>query len=767
MPRYSSFGRFDNQQVDDGDTVFQRINSRLRPDQLKAGEVALSENGRMDVDGAWQVRKGISVFGAPITNGTTALTLPFTLYANRTIASATRSVTLVTVTTTAAHGFTSNTLVSIVGLNGTLATASNRLITSTGSTTFTFVMPGLTGSETYGGSGVAGAPILDDSAINNVYGSCLFSDPASNSSEYIILATNTKARLFKLSDTSSIEIAYPLAIALSANVNLIQAFNYVFIFRDGLTALQWDGNLNIIPGAFEVGKKYTILTLGANPQFTTIGAASNTVGVVFTATGTGTGTGTAASSFTLVENGDYTQPTIFQGAGNAVIASGIVTITANAHNVEVGDFVRISDKGTTGLNSLEQYVVYETTVNTFKFKADAPNTSSPATVAVGKRQSIGLGFTHMPCPEYAIYHQRRLFMPFKFLSTGSSGSPTITARNVADEIIVSDILDQNTYDQIQNQFRIASGGADYTVALQPFAEDNLIVFNRNSIHLISGIGVDLGNAVVREITREVGCCSRKSIAQVGNKIMFLSDNGVYGIEFDDLYNLRGVSVPLSEAINPIIEDIDPTLVTNAVGVYHNNRYYLAYTAKGQTANNKMMVYNFLNAGWESIDVVNQQGWNIREFFRAGAGGINSLYAITEFGGIHLIDSGIAAVDTLALDIGGASTTHSIEAALTTRQYTFGTMDRKKFNSYEVHMESSPDMESNLAISLETENLDGNQSYGSLGIVASGDDASFRGRLGNKRAYGAQFSVSQTVGRPKVRAVKITGMLAFSSTTSAS
>ena len=717
MPRYSSFGQFDNQQVDDGDTVFQRINSRLRPDQLKTGEVAVSQNGRMDVDGAWQVRKGISVFGTPITVGSTALTLPFTLYTNRTISSATRAATIVTVTTSAAHGFTSSTLVSIVGLNGTLATSSNRLITSTGSTTFTFVMPGLTGTETYGGSGVAGAPILDDTAINNVYGSCLFSDPASNSSEYIALATNTKVRLIKISDASVTEIAYPAAVALSEDVNLIQAFNYLFIFRNGLTALEWNGDF-------------------------------------------------AAPTFALVENGAYTQPTIFQSANNAVIASGVVTITATAHNVEVGDFVRISDKGTTGLNSLEQYVVYETTANTFLFKADAPD-SAATTVAVGKRQSIGLGFTHMPCPEYAIYHQRRLFMPFKFLSTGSSGSPTITARNVADEIIVSDILDQNTYDQIQNQFRIASGGADFTVALQPFAEDNLIVFNRNSIHLISGIGADLGNSVVREITREVGCCSRKSIAQVGNKIMFLSDNGVYGIEFDDLYNLRGVSVPLSEAINPTIEDINPTLVTNAVGVYHNNRYYLAYTPIGQTANNKIAIYNFLNAGWESVDSINQQGWNIREFVRAGAGGLNSLYAITELGGIHLIDSGTAAIDTLALSVGGASTTHNIDAELTTRQYTFGTMDRKKFNAYEIHMESSLEMESNLAISLETENLDGTEDYGNLGLVDSGEDESFRGRLGNKRAYGAQLTVSQTVGRPKVRAVKITGMLAFASTTSAS
>jgi hypothetical protein len=74
--------------------------------------------------------------------------------------------------------------------------------------------------------------------------------------------------------------------------------------------------------------------------------------------------------------------------------------------------------------------------------------------------------------------------------------------------------------------------------------------------------------------------------------------------------------------------------------------------------------------------------------------------------------------------------------------------------------------------LETENLDGSEDYGSLGLLApkengKPEDESFRGRLGNKRAYGAQLTVSQTVGRPKVRAVKITGMLAFASTTSAS
>jgi hypothetical protein len=50
----------------------------------------------------------------------------------------------------------------------------------------------------------------------------------------------------------------------------------------------------ITAGSFVVGHSYTILTLGTT-NFTLIGAASNTIGVSFTATGAGSGTGTATA----------------------------------------------------------------------------------------------------------------------------------------------------------------------------------------------------------------------------------------------------------------------------------------------------------------------------------------------------------------------------------------------------------------------------------------------------------------------------------------
>lgn len=50
----------------------------------------------------------------------------------------------------------------------------------------------------------------------------------------------------------------------------------------------------VTAGSFVIGIKYKIVTVGTT-DFTTIGASSNTVGVVFTATGIGSGTGTATN----------------------------------------------------------------------------------------------------------------------------------------------------------------------------------------------------------------------------------------------------------------------------------------------------------------------------------------------------------------------------------------------------------------------------------------------------------------------------------------
>ena len=54
-------------------------------------------------------------------------------------------------------------------------------------------------------------------------------------------------------------------------------------------------------------------------------------------------------------------------------------------------------------------------------------------------------------------------MPFKFSVNASSDS--FTARGILDEVIASDILDTDTYDQIYAQYRFNAGEADFNVGL--------------------------------------------------------------------------------------------------------------------------------------------------------------------------------------------------------------------------------------------------------------------------------------------------------------
>lgn len=83
----------------------------------------------------------------------------------------------------------------------------------------------------------------------------------------------------------------------------IDSFTYSNITS---SVLPWNNDI-LTAGAFIVGQTYTIVTVGTT-DFTLIGAASNTIGVSFTATGIGVGTGTAQTVYLLndlVRVGNY------------------------------------------------------------------------------------------------------------------------------------------------------------------------------------------------------------------------------------------------------------------------------------------------------------------------------------------------------------------------------------------------------------------------------------------------------------------------------
>ena len=91
-----------------------------------------------------------------------------------------------------------------------------------------------------------------------------------------------------------------------------------------------------LAGTFVSGSIYTIISTGST-TFTTIGAANNTPGTVFTATGPGTGTGTAALSISVTGYG-YSKP--FYS----------VTQDSNASNIVLSNTTSISGQSASGLS---------------------------------------------------------------------------------------------------------------------------------------------------------------------------------------------------------------------------------------------------------------------------------------------------------------------------------------------------------------------------------------------------------------------------------
>lgn len=727
MPRYSSYKPLDDRVREDGDRGFVGFNNRLRPDQLESGILADSQNGRLGTNGEWQVRRGIDSLTSPVAVSAQALHLPFNLDDSGT------------------------------------------------------------------------QPELNDGAVNQLYGSCPFSNPNVSSSEvdhYIIMATNSKAFAVNVATELSYEIGYESSQTISSSVHMLQTFNKVLIFRGDsvtmenalsvgpITAISKGGTNNCDLTVttshnhyLETGNKATITGASSSTVADTLINKTHTITKVdatsfkFTITGT-TDPGTLtlnnagfATPFDKVASGTYTQPVPID-VTDCDISNGVATCTASSGDVGqlvVGDTITVSVPDTSPFTLNQEFTIASiptaTSFTIITDKADQTNKAFLCTLP----QSVAGGYSHMPASEFGHYHQRRLVLPYK--NSVDASTDSYTYRNIQDELIFSDILDSNTYDPIYNQFRFNAGKADRIMGLHSFSEDILMVFNRNSIHLVSGTSV-IKEATNKLLTDEIGLIARDTIQQIGNQILFLSDNGVYGVGFIEDYKLRGTEVPLSESIQSTINRLNTIYADKAQSVYFDNRYYLAIPLDQSSRNNAIIVYNFLNKQWESIDTVNDTEFHITNMFVAGEGGSRGVYVTNDIGGIHRIEHRVDGDDQVITAIGGTETSIAIQGSATTRQFTLGTLDRKKWKSFEMHVESSPDNESNFDISAECENLDRTVSLGSLNSLNNGsnlaeaEDISIRGRMGNPRAYGVQFVINNTVGRPRLRAVKTDGIESF-------
>ena len=741
MSRYDSYGTVDDQMLDVFDTSFIGFNNRLKADALNSGMVTTSKNFRFDLEGIAQVRKGITVTKAPLAlDANRAFTIPFYAYGDpndststsnnltsNTLTGGSLVGTTLTITFGSNHYVQNNTLIFVGAISGvTNYTSGNYIATRISDTSLSITVDGIGGTPS--GTTTIGAPAIQASFTTQVYGSCNYSDFFNDGVEYIILAGNDKAYAIKLSDQTTTEIAYQSGVQISSRVDMIQALNRVYIFRDGQTALEFDGDLSSSP------------------------------------------------TFNKVSSGSFTQPTLMSSSNNTSIADGKVTVSQTGHNLETGDEVVVVDSS--ALTTDDAYSITRIDANSFYFYADVDDTSSAITSKFIARVSAGGGYIHMPAPPFGVAHNFRLAVPYFYEPTTTDN---FTARDVDDEILISAPKRGDKYDTPFGTLGTTEGGVnDKLVGLFSFADDKLLLFNRKSISLIRGVNsINFADTTRQLVTSELGLVARKSVIQVGNQVLFLSDNGVYGASFQDLYNLRGNEVPLSESINPTFERINKAYWENSVAVYFNNRYYLAVPLNAEdgteaTSNNAILIFNFLNKQWESIDSVgngsregNTIDFNIQDLIVGGTGSDRAVYVVNTLGGVHKLDGSTSDSDKVITQVGQSEQTVPIASELITRQYNAETIDRKKWNSFEIQLQSSPELSSNFTLDAITTNIDYDKEvarYSSLtgSNLPEGEDVSVRGRIGNLRAYGLQFRVTPTAGRPQFKIIKASGAKTFKS-----
>lgn len=355
-------------------------------------------------------------------------------------------------------------------------------------------------------------------------------------------------------------------------------------------------------------------------------------------------------------------------------------------------------------------------------------------------------------------------------------------------IQVSHYLEDSQWSAL-DMFSINDGSNDSLVAVTPWTLNEFVIFMRGSIFYASvGVGAYLlgdpaqeDNSYVKSLAADIGCIAKRSIVQAGGGIIFLSDNGIYILNpasasgpsqsSPEGMRLLTISEPLSAPIDDVISRINYAYASEAVGIYWENRYYLALPLDGSTSNNSILVYNFLNKSWESIDVY-PVGFDVHRFLVGKKSNKRRLWAVDPNAGIFLLEeldwdefgSGVGTPildnSNSKLDTEGcrftstAYTPYNINSELITRAYTFKTGSDKRFATVQSDV-NFPEL-GDIHVDFITTNPDTSTRLLDFTSQANEDYAL---RLpARKIAYSSQVRFTTNAYRPSIRSVLVESII---------
>jgi hypothetical protein len=441
-----------------------------------------------------------------------------------------------------------------------------------------------------------------------------------------------------------------------------------------------------------------------------------------------------------------TVSTLSQAGGTATCT------TSTAHGLSSNSWVTMFGASPDGYNGIVQ--ITNTGALTFTYTVDA----SIATLATGT-------ITARPCKPPLYWDLNTTTHAFQVVPTGpnAAGAPLIDmpaadwgmyfiSRMVIpfsrDQFVMSDVLDAETYDPSQTQFRILPGTNDWIIAAFPYQLSRLLVLYRKSVHSVYLDSATLTVAGAYEVTRNFGCVSRRSVANCGPSILWLSDLGVVQMSVNSELSLQNTSAPLSDPIQDIISTINWSYAGNAVAVFWNNRYYLAAPTGTSTVNNTILVYNFLNSQWESVDTY-PGGFDVLNFHIISYNGTKRIHAVGSAGYVSLMEEN----EFDEFGAPGSELDYTITGSLKTRNYLAQTYDLKKVKRYQLEANLGPGESFTTNYVLSNPDYTLAEPAQSASTTDTDSGYTFRQTV-NRRGVSSRLEITTTGGRPEFKAVVI-------------
>ena len=485
------------------------------------------------------------------------------------------------------------------------------------------------------------------------------------------------------------------------------------------------------------------------------------------------------------------------------------TVTISSHKFQVGDTVQVSTTGglPSGLSASTTYYIIDASTNTIKFATTLANAKAGTAINLTSQgtgnhtiQSVVI-LAQDPMIVQAfnqVYIMRLDARPlvwdgataatgttvdtkFEALSSSASGSgdpfpstnfgifmrnrligsqpPTTatptTAKTGAQIIVASDLLTPNNVNSSDSEFYLNFGSADYFVGAVPYLENQLLVFLRNSVHMITNLhSTDISEHY--EITREYGCVAPRSIAQSGAQTYFLSEAGVMVMTPQSdpgkgmgivVSKVQGDAMPLSAKIQNQFNDVNLPYAHLAAGIVFDSKYWLALPTGSDTTPKTVAIYSILQQNWISKDTFPEgiSNWVVLPY-----GPTSRLFA-TMPKGWYLMEEN-AGLDDTGREIGdnSQSGTTAIAGKLKTRNYTFGDPTIKKWRAGQL----AASVVASDAFNVKVNSIDPDVTSPATTYTASGTEEVLVRFGARQRGYSANVEVNVTAGSPSFRHVAI-------------